>query len=102
MFRRDSASRDAHASDGTALELTVTIDGVKVGVARYTTVAAALSIARGIGGTRVSTGGMARAPFCGMGVCQECRVRVDGRAYVLSCQTVCRDDMCIETEHAHR
>jgi D-hydroxyproline dehydrogenase subunit gamma len=45
---------------------------------------------------------MARAPFCGMGVCQECRVTVDGRAYVLACQTVCRDGMRVETEHAPR
>ncbi|HGI7054042.1 TPA: 2Fe-2S iron-sulfur cluster-binding protein, partial [Klebsiella aerogenes] len=43
-----------------------------------------------------------RAPFCGMGVCQECRVTVDGLR-VLACQTLCRSDMQIERsrdEHA--
>jgi predicted molibdopterin-dependent oxidoreductase YjgC len=102
MFMRDKLSRAAHARDDAMAELNVTIDGVKVGVARYTTVAAALAMAQGIGATRVSVGGMARAPFCGMGVCQECRVTVDGRAYVLACQTVCRDGMRVETEHAPR
>ena len=99
MFMRDKVPRDAQARDGAVVEVTVTVDGKKIGVARHTTVAAALAVAQGIGGTRVSIGGAARAPFCGMGVCQECRVTVDGRAYVLACQTVCRDDMCIETEH---
>jgi succinate dehydrogenase/fumarate reductase-like Fe-S protein len=31
-----------------------------------------------------------------MGVCQECRVTIDGRAHVLACQTLCRAGMCIE------
>lgn len=100
MFMRETLPRDAHSHDGTVAELTVTVDGRKIGVARYTTVAAALAVAQGIGGTRVSAGGAARAPFCGMGVCHECRVTVDGRAYVLACQTICRDDMRIETELA--
>lgn len=82
--------------------VTVTVDGAAIAVARQTTVAAALTLAQGIGGTRLSTGGTPRAPFCGMGVCQECRVTVDGRAHVLACQTVCRDGMFIETEHAAR
>lgn len=102
MSMRDEVSGAAQARDGAAAELTVTVDGRKIGVARYTTVAAALTLAHGIGGTRVSIGGAARAPFCGMGVCQECRVTVDGRAYVLACQTVCRDGMRVETEHAPR
>ncbi|HCI6741169.1 TPA: (2Fe-2S)-binding protein, partial [Klebsiella variicola subsp. variicola] len=39
-----------------------------------------------------------RAPFCGMGVCQECRVTVDGLR-VLACQTLCRAGMQIERSH---
>jgi D-hydroxyproline dehydrogenase subunit gamma len=102
MFMRDKLSRAAHARDDAMTEVSVTIDGVKVGVARHTTVAAALTIAQGIRATRVSVGGMPRAPFCGMGVCQECRVTVDERTYVLACQTVCRDGMRVETERARR
>jgi hypothetical protein len=42
-----------------------------------------------------------RAPFCGMGVCQECRVTVNGRR-VLACQTECQPDMVIErSQHAN-
>ena len=103
MFTREGVPGPAHArDDDTARELTVTIDGVRIGVARHTSVAAALTLAQGIKGTRVSLSGSARAAFCGMGVCQECRVTVDGRAYVLACQTICRDDMRIETEQARR
>ena len=52
--------------------------------------------------TRQGVNGGLRAPFCGMGVCQECRVTVDGLR-VLACQTLCRSDMQIERsrdEHA--
>jgi predicted molibdopterin-dependent oxidoreductase YjgC len=58
------------------------------------TVAAALA-ASGSELTRISCGGEPRAPFCGMGVCQECRVTIDGRRR-LACQTLCRDGMRIE------
>jgi predicted molibdopterin-dependent oxidoreductase YjgC len=44
--------------------------------------------------------GEPRAPFCGMGICQECRVTVDGRR-VLACQTLCRAGMQIERSHAN-
>jgi aerobic-type carbon monoxide dehydrogenase small subunit (CoxS/CutS family) len=37
-----------------------------------------------------------RAPFCGMGVCQECRVLIDGRRR-LACQAVCAEGMRVET-----
>lgn len=82
--------------------VTVTVDGKRIAVAPQTTVAAALTLALGIGGTRLSTSGTPRAPFCGMGVCQECRVTVDGRTHALACQTVCRDGMRVETERAAR
>ena len=39
--------------------------------------------------------GQPRTPFCGMGVCQECRVSVNGRR-VPGCQTLCQPDMQIE------
>jgi len=40
-------------------------------------------------------GGEWRAPFCGMGICQECRVTIDGLRRP-ACQTLCRDNMQIE------
>lgn len=40
-----------------------------------------------------SPSGSPRGAFCAMGVCQECRVRVDGRSGVLACMTQVRAGM---------
>jgi len=40
----------------------------------------------------------ARGGFCGMGVCQECRVRVDGLPDQRACMTEVRDGMEIYTD----
>ncbi|MEC5163925.1 MULTISPECIES: 2Fe-2S iron-sulfur cluster-binding protein [unclassified Janthinobacterium] len=74
----------------------LTIDGRGVGVEAGSSVAAAIAIA-GIGATRRSVSGMPRAPVCGMGVCQECRVTIDGRAHRLACQTLCAPGMRVQT-----
>lgn len=37
--------------------------------------------------------GDARGLFCGMGVCQECRMQIDGRSGVRACMTPVRDSM---------
>jgi len=72
--------------------ITLTIDG------HGTTVAAGITVAAAIAGvTRRSVSGQLRAPLCGMGVCQECRVTINGRAHVLSCQTLCRSGMDVQT-----
>jgi hypothetical protein len=55
------------------------------------------------GCTRLSVTGMARAPVCGMGICQECRVSIDGQPHQLACQTLCRPGMQVSTlEYALR
>ena len=72
------------------------IDGNLVRVRTGSSVAAALRVAGGIGVARISVTGQVRAPFCGMGVCQECRVLIDGRRR-LACQTVCGEGMRVET-----
>jgi predicted molibdopterin-dependent oxidoreductase YjgC len=72
-----------------------TVDGRSVRVAAGTSVAAALAYG-GDGVARYSVSGQPRAPLCGMGICQECRLRVDGQVR-LACQTVCEDGMQIET-----
>ena len=79
--------------------ITLTIDGRSASVAPGTTVAAAIAAAayRAARVTRRSVGGHLRAPLCGMGVCQECRVTVNGRAHVLSCQTLCLPGMDVLT-----
>jgi len=46
---------------------------------------------------RTSVSGEPRAALCGMGICFECRVTIDGNANCRSCQTAVRDGMVIET-----
>lgn len=77
--------------------LTITIDGEALTVPEGISVAAALALT-GDPTTRQAVNGELRAPFCGMGVCQECRVTVDGLR-VLACQTQCRAGMQIERSH---
>lgn len=79
-----------------AKKLTVMVDGRAVRVEEGTSVAAALLNA-GVTAFRHSVSGEARAPLCGMGICFECRVTVDGMAHVRSCQTACREGMRVET-----
>ena len=76
--------------------VTLCIDAREISVETGITVAAAIAMA-GSGVTRHSVGGAARAPLCGMGVCQECRVTIDGRMHQLSCQTLCAEGMQVVT-----
>lgn len=74
----------------------LSLDGCSLGVAPGTTVAAALAQG-GDGSSRTSVSGQRRAPLCGMGICQECRVTIDGQRR-LACQTLCREGMQVETQ----
>ena len=62
-------------------------------------IAAAL-IASGISATRLSVAGMPRGYFCGMGVCWECVVRINGINTVRACRQVVEDGMIVETVNA--
>jgi predicted molibdopterin-dependent oxidoreductase YjgC len=70
------------------------INGRTVTVMPGVTVAAALALAA-MPASRTSVSGEPRTPLCGMGICQECRVRVDGRVR-LACQTLCAPGMQVE------
>ncbi|CAD6536310.1 (2Fe-2S)-binding protein [Paraburkholderia sabiae] len=84
--------------DALLSHVRLTIDGESIEVEKGATIAAALAICgASASGTRTSVSGEPRAPLCGMGVCQECRVTVDGRAHVLACQTLCRDGQNVQT-----
>ncbi|ROM72968.1 (2Fe-2S)-binding protein [Pseudomonas brassicacearum] len=74
----------------------VFLDGRPLSVANGTSVAAALALGAD-GCSRTSISGQRRAPLCGMGICQECRVMIDGYRR-LACQTVCRDGMQVQTQ----
>jgi len=76
----------------------VTVDGHPIEIAAGTLVAAAVELAAPGRGARVSPAGLRRQPLCGMGVCGECRVAIDGRAHRLGCQTLCAPGMEIRTD----
>jgi thioredoxin reductase len=61
------------------------------------TVAAAL-VDAGELGCREAAGGEQRGMFCGMGVCQECVVTIDGRPGRRACMTPARDGMVVERQ----
>jgi predicted molibdopterin-dependent oxidoreductase YjgC len=70
------------------------LNGQSISVAASVTVAAALANTRKKG-WRQSPSGEARTPFCGMGACFECRVKIDG-VVQRSCQRLVREGMEIE------
>ena len=72
------------------------IDGQRIRVAAGTTVAAAV-LAAGITAFRRSVCGEPRAPLCGMGICYECRLTIDGVPHCRSCQILCRSGMEVRT-----
>ena len=78
-------------------QATVHINGQQVSVPQNCSVAAAIAHA-GLSASRRSLSGQARAAFCGMGQCQECRVSIDGVANRLGCLTPVVDGMTIITD----
>ncbi len=75
----------------------LTVNGKPVCVSAGTTIAAAVARA-GIQRFRRSVTGEPRGPLCGMGVCFECRVTIDGSAHCRSCQTLCENGMEVRTD----
>lgn len=73
----------------------IDINGQTYQVPHGLSVAAALALC-GLSSTRRSVSGELRAPVCGMGICQECRVSINERAHQLACQSLCTDGMRIE------
>lgn len=78
------------------LEVRLTVNGQPVSVPAGSVVAAAVARA-GVVASRHSVRGEARAPLCGMGICYECRVTIDGQPHRLGCQTPCEEGMTVET-----
>lgn len=74
----------------------LSIDGKPVEVPTGSSVAAA--IAQLDRPFRRSVSGQPRAPLCGMGVCFECRVRIDGRGQQRACMAIAADGMQVSTD----
>jgi len=76
--------------------LSVRVNGETIEVEAGTTAAVASLIARVP--SRTSVMGQPRTPFCGMGVCFECRMIIDGIPHSKSCQIFVRPGMDIRTD----
>ena len=77
--------------------VTLMVDGVSVSMPAGSMVAAAiLKIGKNV--FRRSATGELRGPLCGMGICFECRVTIDGEAHCRSCQTICENGMDVRTD----
>jgi sarcosine oxidase subunit alpha len=68
-----------------------------VSVAAGTVVAAALAQSGRVRFRR-SVRGESRGPLCGMGICMECRVTINGEPHCRSCQIVCEEGMDVRTD----
>lgn len=72
--------------------ITITINGVPTSVPEGTTLAAAI-LNLGETAFRTAVDGGPRGPLCGMGVCFECRVAIDGEPHARSCMLLAEDGM---------
>jgi predicted molibdopterin-dependent oxidoreductase YjgC len=73
------------------------VNGQTVTVPAGTIVAAAIELA-GATGFRRSVTNLPRGPLCGMGICMECRVTINGLPQCRSCQTLCEPGMEVRTD----
>jgi len=78
-------------------QVNIRINGRPLSVAPGTTLAAAVALA-GIARFRNSNLGEPRGPLCGMGVCYECRVTLNGEPHQRSCLVVCAEGMEVRTD----
>jgi hypothetical protein len=77
-------------------EVTVTVNGIPVSVPPGATVAVAVTVAGEA--CRNSVTGQPRGALCGMGICFECRVVIDGSPHCRSCQILCKPGMQVRTD----
>lgn len=75
-----------------AATVRILVNGTPLEVPMGVSLAAALLNA-GYAGFRTSVGGEARAPICGMGICFECRVTLDGMVGQRACLEPVREGM---------
>jgi sarcosine oxidase subunit alpha len=74
----------------------VTVNGSRVTVPSGATVAVAVALTGPA--FRRSVSGESRGPLCGMGICFECRVTIDGKRHRRSCQVLCQPGMEVSSD----
>lgn len=77
------------------------LDGQSVDARPGSTLAAA-AWNHGLRAYRTSVSGEPRAPLCGMGICFECRLQVDGEDHVRSCLLEARQEMHVTSGSPNR
>ncbi len=98
MFR---PSFDQNAAAG-GTRLAFTFDGRAMTARQGDTVAAAL-LANGVTVFReTAVSGVARGPYCLMGVCFDCLVVIDGTGNRQACLVAVAEGMRVETQHGRR
>lgn len=79
-----------------------TLDGAPVAFSPGQTVAAAL-VAHGVYAWRTTRfNGRPRGVYCGIGVCFDCLLTIDGRDDERACLTLAKDGMDVRTQAAAR
>ena len=76
--------------------ITLFVNGSPIVVARGSIVTTALALA-GESASRTSVTGQPRGPLCGMGICFECRLTINGESHARSCQILCESGMDVCT-----
>jgi D-hydroxyproline dehydrogenase subunit gamma len=77
-------------------DISLTVNGTRVSVPPGATVAVAVMLAGQ--SCRKSVTGEPRGPLCGMGICFECRVTINGTSHCRSCQILCEPGMEVKSQ----
>jgi predicted molibdopterin-dependent oxidoreductase YjgC len=77
-------------------QVSLKVNGASITVPSGTTVAVAMALAGQL--CRTSVTGEPRGPLCGMGICFECRVTINGIPHCRSCQSPCEPGMEVMSE----
>lgn len=80
------------------MSVRITFDGREIISSEGQTIAAALFSVEIRCLRRTLHSGEPRGYFCGMGICNDCLVTIDGRANVRACMTLVRDGLVVESQ----
>jgi hypothetical protein len=78
-------------------DVSVAVNGRTIKVPRGCVAAAAVARA-GVVVMRRAVLGEARSALCGMGICFECRITINGEPQMRGCQRVCEEGMELRTD----
>jgi hypothetical protein len=91
------SSLDSKQSFMSETLVTLSVNGKRVAVPAGSMVSTAVALA-GIAAYRRSVTGEPRGPLCGMGICFECRVTINGSLHSQSCQVISESGMQVQTD----